>query len=79
MAARNSWPHMRIAWKTVWPPLSVLPPIPRMANSPCPCVQRPVEVEEGRGRAKRNGAEKVRPGTGVREFVPNRPRQKRRP
>ena len=30
MAAWNSWPHMRMPWKTVWPPLSVLPPMPRM-------------------------------------------------
>ena len=34
IAARNSWPHMRIEWKTVWPPRSVLPPMPRMRVLP---------------------------------------------
>ena len=32
-AARKSWPHMRSPWKTVWPPLSVLPPMPCMSIS----------------------------------------------
>ena len=34
IATRNSWPHMRMPWKTVWPPRSVLPPMPRMADLP---------------------------------------------
>ena len=33
-AARKSCPHMRSPWKTVWPPRSVEPPIPRMSVSP---------------------------------------------
>ena len=54
-AALNSWPHMRMPWKTVWPPLSVLPPMPRMRVLPQIAWIAAGRPRRARGRAKGPG------------------------
>ena len=67
IAAWNICPHMRIEWKTVWPPRSVLPPRPRIRDAPPVRAACRPEVEAGRGRGEGDRAGGGRARTQARD------------
>ena len=66
IATRNSCPHMRIEWKTVWPPRSVLPPKPRIRDAaPLRAMPPRGGGRQGPGRSATGPEEGAGPGDGL--------------